>query len=312
MQNIGRRHHRWNVFAAVPLANAQMLPLSASMIRSLDHVVVLVADLETSVADYQALLARPVAWRSSDDGASTALFTMDNTSIELMAATGSGAAGDRVRAALGDHGEGLASLAFRVDEIERMHRRLSRLGLDPEPVAETSSRNAIDGAVLSWKRTRAATVATHGVRQFFVEMPSQRPISARTASSAIAGLDHVVIGTPSPERAAALYGARLGLDMALDRSNPDWGVRLMFFRCGDMIVEIAHGLKKGTGEGPDSFRGLSWRASDADATRRRLAESGFDVSEVRIGRKPGTKVFTVRNRTGSVPTIIIEPAARRS
>ena len=41
------------------------------------------------------------------------------------------------------------------------------------------------------------------------------------------------------ERAAALYGARLGLDMALDRSHPDWG-RLMFSRCGDLIVEVTH------------------------------------------------------------------------
>ena len=52
-------------------------------------------------------------------------------------------------------------------------------------------------------------------------------------------MDHVVVSTPDPERAAALYGARLGLDMALDRSHPDWG-RLMFFRCGDLIVEVTH------------------------------------------------------------------------
>ena len=52
-------------------------------------------------------------------------------------------------------------------------------------------------------------------------------------------MDHVVVSTADPERAAALYGARLGLDMALDRSHPDWG-RLMFFRCGDLIVEVVH------------------------------------------------------------------------
>ena len=52
-------------------------------------------------------------------------------------------------------------------------------------------------------------------------------------------MDHVVVATGDPERAAALYGARLGLDMALDRSHPDWG-RLMFFRCGDLIVEVVH------------------------------------------------------------------------
>ena len=44
---------------------------------------------------------------------------------------------------------------------------------------------------------------------------------------------------------AAFYGARLQLDMALDRSHPEWGARLMFFRCGDLIVEVAHDLKQG-------------------------------------------------------------------
>lgn len=159
---------------------------------------------------------------------------------------------------------------------------------------------------------RAAKEATHGIRQFFVEMDGERPLSPKQTDASMTGLDHIVIGTPSPERAAALYGARLGLDMALDRTNPDWGVRLMFFRCGDMIVEVAHALKSGASDGPDSFRGLSWRVQDADATRERLANSGFNVSEVRIGRKPGTKVFTVRDRNCNVPTIIIQPPPKRA
>src|SRR3569833_2147257 len=53
----------------------------------------------------------------------------------------------------------------------------------------------------------------------------------------IDALDHVVITTEDSDRAAALYGARLGLDLALDRSHHDWG-QLMFFRCGDLIVEV--------------------------------------------------------------------------
>lgn len=281
------------------------------MIEALDHAVVLVRDFDAAVADYEALLARKVAWRTSGDGAATALFTLANTSIELMAAAGAGATGDRVRAVLDERGEGLASIVFRVGDVARMHRRLSRLGLNPGAVAETTSRNDLDGASLNWHRTRAETAATHGIRQFFLEMKSERPRSAETAPSAITGLDHIVIGTPSPERAAALYGARLGLDMALDRSNPDWGVRLMFFRCGDMIVEIAHSLKDGPGEGPDTFRGLSWRVADIDATQARLAGAGFNVSEVRIGRKPGTRICTVRDRTCGVPTLLIQPAPPR-
>jgi hypothetical protein len=91
-----------------------------------------------------------------------------------------------------------------------------------------------------------------------------------------------------PERAAALYGARLGLDMALDRSHPDWG-RLMFFRCGDLIVEVTHRPGKETDTSQDRLSGLCWRVSDIDATHARLIQAGVDVSEVRTGRKPGTR-----------------------
>ena len=115
-------------------------------------------------------------------------------------------------------GEGLASICFRVSDIAKMHRRLDRLALKPDAIADVESRDADSGKTLNWKRTRAATEATRGVRMFFLELPGDRPPSPVTAAAPITGLDHVVISTEDPERAAALYGARLGLDMALDRS----------------------------------------------------------------------------------------------
>ena len=120
-----------------------------------------------------------------------------------------------------------------------MHRRLDRLTLKPEPVAEVESRDAVSGAALSWKRTRAATDATRGVRHVLPRTGGGAAALGATDAAPITAMDHVVVSTADPERAAALYGARLGLDMALDRSHPDWG-RLMFFRCGDLIVEVTH------------------------------------------------------------------------
>ena len=130
-------------------------------------------------------------------------------------------------------------------------------------------------------------------------------------------MDHVVVSTQDPERAAALYGARLGLDMALDRSHPDWG-RLMFFRCGDLIVEVTHRPGKPSEAGQDGFkpatglRGMCWRVADIDATHARLVAAGVDVSEVRTGRKPGTRVMTVRNGTCGVPTLLVQPSAGKA
>jgi catechol 2,3-dioxygenase-like lactoylglutathione lyase family enzyme len=278
------------------------------VITGLDHVVLLVEDISAGSAAYQTLFARLPAWRNTGDGADRVLFTLDNMTLELMSPSGDGAAADRIRAVISKEGEGLASICFRTSDIAKMHRRLDRLTLKPEPVAEAESHDETSGATLSWKRTRAATDATRGVRLFFLELAKERPLSVRTTAASIAALDHVVVSTADPERAAALYGARLGLDMALDRSHPDWG-RLMFFRCGDLIVEVVHRPGKDADAVHDRLWGLSWRVLDIDATRARLAAAGVDVSEIRTGRKPGTRVLTVRNGTCGIPTLLVERTA---
>jgi catechol 2,3-dioxygenase-like lactoylglutathione lyase family enzyme len=281
------------------------------VIAGLDHVVVLVRDIADGTMACQTLLARTPAWRSTGDGADRVLFTLDNMTLELMSPNGDGATADRIREVITEQGEGLASICFRTGDIAKMHRRLDRLALKPEPVAEVESRDANSGATLSWKRTRTATAATRGVRLFFLELAKERPLSAPSAATSIIALDHVVISTSDPERAAALYGARLGLDMALHRSHPDWG-QLMFFRCGDLIVEVVHrpGKDQAMDKTRDSLWGLSWRVADLDATRARLLSADVDVSDVRTGRKPGTRVLTVRNGTCGIPTLLVEPTAR--
>ncbi|MBR1226032.1 MULTISPECIES: VOC family protein [unclassified Bradyrhizobium] len=287
------------------------------MITGLDHVVVLTGDISAGEAAYQTLFGRTPAWRNSGDGAERVLFTLDNVTLELMAPSGDGEAAERIRAVLAAQGEGLASLCFRTNDITKLHRRLDRLTLKPEPVAEVESRDAVTEATLSWKRTRAATDATRGIRMFFLELAKERPLSVRTGPASITAMDHVVVSTPDPERAAALYGARLGLDMALDRSHPDWG-RLMFFRCGDLIVEVTHRPGKPADGAQDKLqdklrdrlRGLCWRVADIDATHARLTAAGVDVSEIRTGRKPGTRVMTVRNGTCGVPTLLVQPSVK--
>jgi catechol 2,3-dioxygenase-like lactoylglutathione lyase family enzyme len=231
--------------------------------------------------------------------------------LELMAASGSSVAADRIRTVIGQSGEGLASICFATPDIERMHRRLERVALKPEPVAEVESHDSVSGAALHWKRTRAATELTRGVRMFFLELEGQRPRSKTTVAAPVTGLDHIVVSTEDPERAAALYGARLGLDMALDRTHHDWG-QLMFFRCGDLIVEVVRRPVAGGDATHDKLWGLSWRVADIDAARARLMAGGVEVSEVRHGRKPGTRVMSVRSGTFGVQTLFLERTPREA
>ncbi|MGM4874312.1 VOC family protein [Bradyrhizobium barranii] len=275
------------------------------MITGLDHIVALVSDIGAAKAAYQTLLGRAPAWQNSGEGADRVLFTLANVTIELMAPSGFNVAADRIRALLDDREGVLASLCFRVADMGKMHRRLERVALRPDPVAEVESSDVASGAVLHWKRTRAATELTRGVRMFFLELAEERPLSTATDIAPIDGLDHVVVTTEDSDRAAALYGARLGLDLALDRSHQDWG-QLMFFRCGDLIVEVVRRPVAGGDSVHDRLWGLSWRVADIDATRARLLAAGLDVTEVRNGRKPGTRIMTVRNGTCGIQTVLLE------
>ena len=279
------------------------------MIDGLDHIVMLVDDIKAGARAYELLLGRAPSWRSQGDGSETVLFTLDNMSLELMAPAGNSPTANRIRNVIKIWGEGLASICFRVGDIEKTFRRLDRVAMKPEPVAAVESRDLDSAGILHWKRTRVETELARGVRMFFLELAEERPRSAVTSAAPMLALDHVVVSTEDPERAAALYGARLDLEMALDRSHQEVG-QLMLFRCGDLIVEIVRRPVAGGDQTHDKLWGLSWRVADIEATRARLVASGIDVSEVRAGRKPDTRVMSVRNGACGIHTLVLERTAK--
>jgi len=177
------------------------------MITGLDHAVVLVRDIEAGIAGYQTLLGRAPVWRAQSDGAATAIFVLNNTSLELMAPAGEGEAADRVRAALEKQGEGLASLAFEVSDIEKAHHRLTRLGLAPEAISDGASTNLASGRTLTWRRTRASAGSTHGIRLFFLQRGERLARSPETAPAAVLPIfapdDVVISGAVNANRCAS-------------------------------------------------------------------------------------------------------------
>ena len=97
--------------------------------------------------------------------------------------------------------------------------------------------------------------------------------------------------------------------MALDRSKPEWG-RLMFFRCGDLVVEIVQRPDQNDLTKDDNVWGVTWHVENIDAARARLIAANVDVSDIRIGRKPGTRVMSVKSATCGVPTLLLERTAK--
>ena len=283
------------------------------MITGLDHVALAVNDLDAAVAGYRALLGREPNWIGGDGGARHAWFQLPNMALDVIAPHGDGAFGDTIRKHLAEHGEGVWALAFTVSDIEAFSKLAGRRGLRgaaPGPVRSTHD----DGRKRYWTTCSLDRADTGGLTILLAAPPRDGvawPLSPPVAgeAAAVTQLDHVVINTANPDRALAIYGAKLGLDLRLDRSNADWGVRQLFFRCGDAVVEMGASLKTPASDAPDRFGGLAWRVADPEAVQARIAAAGFDVSEVRTGRKPGTKVFTVRSGVPAAPALMIQQDA---
>jgi catechol 2,3-dioxygenase-like lactoylglutathione lyase family enzyme len=244
------------------------------MLTALDHLVVSASFRGGAVSAYETLLGR----RAADGVVRTGNVGMK---IEDHSTTAR-----------------LASMVFATPALDKAATLLERRAV---------STTQTDG-VLS-----LAPASTHEVQIALVEraeVPAASPLKNSDEAAAISALDHVVVRTPNPERAIAFYAGRLGLDLRLDRSNPHWNARLLFFRCGDLVVEIMHDLKKGVSDGPDQLWGLSWRTPDIGRCQARLKKAGVEVSEPRDGRRPGSQVFSVSSHTANVPTIVIGGVGR--
>jgi len=283
------------------------------VITGLDHIALAVTDLDAAVAAYAALLGRAPNWIGGDGGARHAWFQLPNMALDVIAPHGEGAFGDTIRKHLAEHGEGIWALAFTVADVEAAQKLVGRRGIRGSRPGPTRSTHD-DGRKRYWTTSALDAADTGGPNILLVDPPRSGepwPLSPATGDEAatVVELDHVVIHTANPDRALAVYGAKLGLDLRLDRSNADWGVRQLFFRCGSAVVEMGASLKAPVSDKPDSFGGLAWRVADADAVRARLADAGFDVSEVRTGRKPGTRVFTLRGGVPAAPALMIQQNA---
>jgi catechol 2,3-dioxygenase-like lactoylglutathione lyase family enzyme len=256
------------------------------VIHALDCITLGVASPDAAQQSYAVLLGHEPA----ADG-TNAQMQLANVRLEFVAKPSSA-------------DDGLAGIAFAVGDLAKAQHLLERRGMRLH-LADG------DGGAAA-RRLHVATDSTHGVPVSLVEYEpraaatSPAPITA-DRHAAVSGLDHVVIRTPNPERAVALYAGRLGLSLRLDRSEPSWGARLLFFRCGDLVIEVAHDLKAGVSGEPDKLWGLSWRVPDIARAHARVQVAGVEVSDIRTGRRPGTRLFTVRSHAAGVPTIMIGP-----
>jgi catechol 2,3-dioxygenase-like lactoylglutathione lyase family enzyme len=134
---------------------------------------------------------------------------------------------------------------------------------------------------------------------------SARRANAEAGASGFS-VDHLVLRTGDAQACIDLFAGELGLRLALDKTAPQWGGRMLFFRAGKLTLEVIAADK----EPPEGayFWGLAYACPDLEQRVPTLEARGVSVSAVREGRKPGTAVATVKSHCLEIPTLLIQPA----
>ena len=193
------------------------------MITGLAHVEIVATDLDAATNLYAVLFDRAPIIAT----AALTCFQVGRLVVRLMPGRG-------------DTPDGLSAVGFAVDDLSRAAVLAKRRGLAIDHTMAT------ENGLLRLSPSVAGGLAMH-LAQTEVGAPTgattDRPGMDRPGGEpgAVIGLDHVVIRTTDVTHAVAVLGGRLGLDLRLDRANPAWGARMLFFRCGDSIVEAEVG-----------------------------------------------------------------------
>lgn len=251
-----------------------------------------------------------------------------------------------VRERLEREGEGPLGLVFATEDAKACAQQLQDAGIgvektdgSPPGLELVLSREASRGIPVfaverrageSAKRERAPATCGGASHRSGSDpgAPDACAADALASPARAHAVDHVVIQCADLDAAIALYRDALGLRLALDRTFDDRGLRILFFRVGGVTLEVVGppsansapgsdappGADRAEGSaqspGLDRLWGIAYRFTDVEAARTRLAAADFDVSPVRPGVKPGTRVCTVREPTHGVATLLIEPAPR--
>ncbi|HEY7031705.1 MAG TPA: VOC family protein [Thermomicrobiales bacterium] len=220
------------------------------MIRGIDHVVVLVDDLEAAMARYRDLGFTVVPGGRHPSATENALVCFrDGAYLELIAFWD---ATDREHPFF-HHlatGPGLIAYALGVDDLEGTVSALRQRGV-PYGDPQAGARRRPDGAEVVWKMAFHGDGATGGL-PFLIEDVTDRAVrapggSATDHANGSLGIDRLIVAVEDVAAATETYAALVGSSPPVQGVDSfDQQARVARFRVGEHRIE----LHQPNGSGP--------------------------------------------------------------
>ena len=277
------------------------------MIKSIDHILVAVKDLEKAVREYSLVFGFGPTWQGNHPslGTKNALFPLENMYLELIAIDDEGPLAETVNEHLKKNGESIFGLALETDNIDLAKNELSASFNTDLEISDGKGVNNISKDERYWRNIFIPNKFSRGIFTLLIQHTKGiLPEHDISDESNISRMDHVVINSNDPDGLVDLYGDKYGIRLALDQFVEKWGGRMLFFRTDHTTIE-AIGIKK-DGPAEDFLWGLAWTTKDIKKTHKRLVDAGVNVTDIKDGRKPKTLVATIKSHCADVPTLLIE------
>ena len=278
------------------------------MIKSIDHILIAVKNLEESSLQYEKVLGLKPTWRGKHPslGTENILFPLENLYLELIAGTSQGFLADQVNDHIKENGESIFGIALEVENIEGVLQSKEYSNFQNIEITSGEGINLDSGAKRKWKNIMLPQESTRGVFTLLIEHTSGvLPKYDSFDNDQIERLDHIVINSNDPDGLIELYRDTYGIRLALDQYVEKWGGRMLFFRTNQTTIE-AIGIENDADKPIDKAWGLAWTTKDIKKTHARLVSEGVEISDVKDGRKPNTLVATIKSHTCNIPTLLIE------
>jgi catechol 2,3-dioxygenase-like lactoylglutathione lyase family enzyme len=277
------------------------------MIKTLDHLIVAVSDIDEAEKNYSKIFGANPVWRGehAEYGTENSLFNFNNTYFELLAAKGDGLGAMLVNHALQETGEGLVGIVFGTHNLKETHQTLLDKGFLLGDISNGEGANFKNNKIRKWKNLFLPPELTRGIFSFLIEhTEGHLSIVDKFEPSMVNKLDHVVINTNDADGFIDIYKDVFNIRLALDKFVDEWKSRMLFFRLNKTTIEVIE--KKNDEEPKDSLWGLSWEVKNIEEAHERLEKAGVEITPIKKGIKEKTLVATVKTHTHNVPTLLIE------
>ena len=277
------------------------------MFNQLDHLIVVVNDLQAAKNNYQKLFGLAPVWSGTHKelGTSNSLFNFQNTYFELLSPTSEGLGADLINHYLDTSGEGLIGMVFATKNIVGVHNALKGREFLVGDISDGEGINSADQRVRKWKNLFLPPELTRGIFSFVIEhTDGNLPETKNLEASSPHKLDHVVINTNDADGFIEIYKDIFDIRLALDKTIEHWQKRMLFFRLNQTTIEVIE--QQDDLPPSDKMWGLAWAVKDIEKAHQRLLDEGVKVTPIQKGVKEKTLVATIKSHTQNVPTLLIQ------